>query len=275
MGELLLCDGILADIPFYIENVSLNIYSLEELCYYLEQNTFFLEPDFMSEDLCSWIETEAGNQDLARRLRTIRNANGSLQEFVSAILEETAFCSGERIQEIREELRETTDKTGYECQKLRADRWMKNQRYASAVAEYQSLLQERDIPPDFQGDVWHNLGTAYARLFFWEEAGECYRRAYELNQRSESLRAWLFVCRCMQDDEEFQRVVREHFLDEEAADALREELTRASRDEAVLACERELSELFFLKKCGKETEFEDGFSKMLEEWKNDYRRICR
>ena len=34
MGELILCSQQLAAMPYYIENVSLNVYSLDELCYY-------------------------------------------------------------------------------------------------------------------------------------------------------------------------------------------------------------------------------------------------
>ena len=33
MGELILCNNNLAAMPFFLENVSVNIYSLEELIY--------------------------------------------------------------------------------------------------------------------------------------------------------------------------------------------------------------------------------------------------
>ena len=38
MGKLLLCSHSLASVPYYIENMALNIYSLEEMCCYLKQN---------------------------------------------------------------------------------------------------------------------------------------------------------------------------------------------------------------------------------------------
>ena len=43
MGELLLCSEPIAAMPFYIENASLNVYSIEELCYYIKTNTYMLE----------------------------------------------------------------------------------------------------------------------------------------------------------------------------------------------------------------------------------------
>ena len=38
MGELLLCNGPIAAMPFYLEGVSINIYSIDELDYYIINN---------------------------------------------------------------------------------------------------------------------------------------------------------------------------------------------------------------------------------------------
>ena len=51
MGELILCSQQLAAMPYYIENVSLNVYSLDELCYYIKNNTCLLDADFMDDEL--------------------------------------------------------------------------------------------------------------------------------------------------------------------------------------------------------------------------------
>ena len=71
MGELILCSHSIAAMPYYIDSVSLNIYSLEELCYHMEEHLYLIEPDFMNEDLCSWIERELGDRKLASALRNV------------------------------------------------------------------------------------------------------------------------------------------------------------------------------------------------------------
>lgn len=48
MGELILCSHPIAAMPYYIDNISLNVYSLEELCYYIENHLYLIEADFMS-----------------------------------------------------------------------------------------------------------------------------------------------------------------------------------------------------------------------------------
>ena len=53
MGDLLLCNHAIAAMPYYIEAISLNIYSLEELCYVIEHHTFLLEEDFFEDSLQS------------------------------------------------------------------------------------------------------------------------------------------------------------------------------------------------------------------------------
>ena len=66
MGELILCSHPIAAMPYYIDNISLNVYSLEELCYYIENHLYLIEADFMSEELCLWIGQELDEKDLAR-----------------------------------------------------------------------------------------------------------------------------------------------------------------------------------------------------------------
>ena len=45
---------------------SWNVYSLEELCYYIENNTYLLEKDFMTEELCTWVGKEIKNEKLCK-----------------------------------------------------------------------------------------------------------------------------------------------------------------------------------------------------------------
>ena len=68
MGKLLLCSHELASVPYYIENIALNVYSLEEMCCYLKHNIDLVEPSFMDDELIAWIRTELKMPSLADRL---------------------------------------------------------------------------------------------------------------------------------------------------------------------------------------------------------------
>ena len=55
MGELLLCHETIAALPYYIEETGINIYSMEELSYYISGNVYLLDHSFMCESLCTWV----------------------------------------------------------------------------------------------------------------------------------------------------------------------------------------------------------------------------
>ena len=97
MGELLLCSQEIASVPYYIETISLNVYSLEELCYYLKHNIDLVEPELMDEELCRWIRTELKMEELAERLLTRMREGGSLSEFISSIVKECSYCTAEEV----------------------------------------------------------------------------------------------------------------------------------------------------------------------------------
>ena len=194
MGELLYCHEPIAALPYYVEGVGINIYSMEELCYYIAGNTYLLDTSFMNEELCTWIEKQMQVYKLAEQLREITRTDGKLSEYVQAILIYTGYHSMKEMQEIVLVIRQMEEKSDFECNKIRADRLMEKEKYLSSIYEYKRLLDSEDAKKEnafLVGSIWHNLGTAYARLFLFEEAIECYDRAYSLNQTEESLKECL------------------------------------------------------------------------------------
>lgn len=278
MGELLLCNEPIAAMPYYIDGVSVNIYSLEELCYYISQNTYLLERDFMNEELCTWLERELHLIRLADRLRELMNTNGRLSDFISAILKECGYCTRTEIQNIYSVIMEMEEKTDFECCKIRADRLMEKEKYLSSIYEYRRLLdseEAKEESAEVVGNIWHNLGTAYARMFLFEEAVQCYEEAYEHNRNEESLKERLMAYRCLHDENSFIRAAREHGMDETAMQALRNELSMESRGEETVAFEEQLEVIARLLDTGNRIQYQKAIDDIILRWKEDYRRICR
>ena len=234
MGELILCSQQLAAMPYYIENVSLNVYSLDELCYYIKNNTCLLDADFMDDELCDWVENEQHLPDIAQNLRNIKAGGGVLSEFTGCLMSACGYCTKEEQKQIRNTLQEMEHKSAFECGKIKADRFLENRKYISSIAEYRKLLQSCETEmPQMVGAVWHNLGTAYARLFLFEQAADCYARAYEKSSDKESLKECLMACRCNHDERAFERR-REYFkIAPEEAKKIADELSSCSRSDAI------------------------------------------
>lgn len=184
MGELLLCSQEIASVPYYIETTGWNIYSLEELCYYLLENVEWIEPGFMDEELCRWIKNELKMPGLSERLQKIIREGKSLAEFVVVLAEGCNYCTAEEIRHLQKSLQLFENKSEGECAKIRADRFLAQERYSICIQAYSRLLEQPEILEGSSllvGNIWHNLGTAYAGLFLFEQAAECYERAYRRN----------------------------------------------------------------------------------------------
>lgn len=278
MGELLFCHEPIASLPYYVEGVGLNIYSMEELCYYIAGNTYLLDSTFMNEELCIWVEKEMGLYKLAERLRDIMHTQGMLSDFVLAILEDTAYCNMKEMQEIILTIRQMEEKSDFECNKIRADQLMEKEKYLSAIYEYKRLLDAKESEEQnsiLLGNIWHNLGTAYARLFLFEEAAHCYDKAYKLNQSGESLRECLMCYRCMHDEDGFMKKALENHMDDMGMQEIRNELSLASRGEKTQAFEERLEEIALQNEEGNKSEAKAAINDIIFKWKEEYRRSCR
>ena len=189
MGELLLCSSELASVPYYVESGSLNVYSLEELCCYMQLNIDLIEPSFMDEELICWLKKELKLETLSSQLKKILSEGGSLTEFVTALVSACSYCTREELYVMQEKLQEFENKSETECQKIRADRFLEKGRYYMSQTAYQKLLESPEVSGLLEGNIYHNLGTAYARQFLFEEAAKCYKKAYEKNQNPASKQA--------------------------------------------------------------------------------------
>ena len=143
MGELLLCHETIAALPYYIEETGINIYSMEELSYYISGNVYLLDHSFMCESLCTWVEKQMHRVELAQKLRENIRTEGKLSDFVFAVLQDTAYCTMKEMQEIVFAVRQMEQKSDFECDKIRADQLMEKEKYLAAI--YKTRIELRQI----------------------------------------------------------------------------------------------------------------------------------
>ena len=205
MGQLLFCSHALAKKPYDIESASLNIYSLEEMSYYLIHNAEFVEMDFVGRTFCDWVRTEIKEEGLACKLEEALEQGVPSYEFARILLEETGYATEAEQQAAMEIFRQLEEKDELSRHKLRADRLLRREKYHCAMEEYRWILQNQteETQEAFLGDVSHNLGTAYANLFLFSQAADCYKTAYEKNTNPSSKKSELF-CLFLADKKEKQ-----------------------------------------------------------------------
>lgn len=199
MSRIWICQGKTAEIPFLVEKQNINLYSLEELCYYLYQNAEVIEEAFFEERLFQWLEKELEQKELADRVRTGVLQGKSGYWCMEVILWESGCYTKAEVKKIRETLLRVQQADPIERKKLLADRMLSGKKYKSAAREYQQLLLEM-TDGELKGRIWHNLGTAYAGQFLFARAAECYEKAYKLGHLEESSRQYLAARACAEGE---------------------------------------------------------------------------
>jgi len=82
MSGYILCQTKKAQRPYFIENISMNIYSIEELCYYLHHNLYLADHTVFNEELCNWLRDELELVHLAAKLKQNLERNVSVEEMI-------------------------------------------------------------------------------------------------------------------------------------------------------------------------------------------------
>lgn len=208
MGKVLLCMGKYAENPYFVEKAYANVYSIEELCYCLIQNADFIDRDIIDMRLIDWIETECGLKELSERLWELLKEECSAGSFVEAILKDTGYAPYEEITAVRKHLESESGQNVYEKKKARADCFTENKKYAVALRQYESLLEEvTEDRKELRAKIFHNRGVVLAGLFQYKNAAESFRQAAECDNAQESKIAYLAASRMWMEESEYLNFV--------------------------------------------------------------------
>lgn len=191
MGQLILCSGKPAAHPLYIEELDINLYTGEELSYYIYNNlVLIMGEDFINERLYRFIADDLGNTALATKLQ--RWARHSSQgELLMVILQDLHYYRNEELSRFQERVTKVANLSARERVRQKADNLFEKRRFYEAIALYDRLLPEngQDLKDrDFTGRIWHNRASALCGLFSFEQAVDSYVEAYQLLGDEEILR---------------------------------------------------------------------------------------
>lgn len=202
-----LCLPVRAEKPYYIESIRTGICSLEELCFYLYNNVCLIDESIINEELCDWIRDELGLTRLYRQLYEQLEKQTGVAFFVLPIFREAGYLSHTQLREFQEQLSRLEVQSEEMKQKLRGDYLVREQMYARAIMEYRRILKHRNpgkLGTQFYAAVMSNLGVAYAKLFRFRQAAECFRESYGMMRTKETLRKYISTLPLFLEEKEYQ-----------------------------------------------------------------------
>ena len=209
MGRVYMTVGRYASSPFTIKKACINVYCVEELCYYIRNNAFLIDDDFFSHELFSWLEEECALPDLAKGLRMKARQERTNEAVAGFLLESTCYCTREETEETKELLAANRNMPKKQKLKLRADFFLRNGRLSLAFHTYEDLLfclDDINDRPEL-AKVYHNMGVIYAKMFLYSEARHLFEKAYELDGRDEYIFAILAAYRMDLSDEAYLKKI--------------------------------------------------------------------
>lgn len=188
MGKIILCRGQRTDKPYVTPQTDIKLYSAEELCYYIYNNIYLIGQDLIDDNLIEFLQA-VGEGELAARVKKLKEAGASLAQMLVTILKSIDYYSVAEIEQLKEILNTLGKQSVCERLKARGDGYLNAKFYFAAISCYESIIKDykgKDLLAADYAKVYHNLGTAYARMFMYEKAVEYYDEAYRLGQHEES-----------------------------------------------------------------------------------------
>lgn len=258
MSGCRLCQIRLAKNPYYIESISTNIYSIEELCFYLQNNIYLIDQTLVNEKLCNWIRDELGLEGLYRRLSDQLERGGSIGDFILPIFKEISYLSHSEFRKMQEEISKIEIQPSDIRKKVKADYLVEYEMYMNAIQEYYQILKERNpgkLGVQFYASVLNNMAVAYAKMFLFEEAADCLWQSFQILQSKESYRRYLLLLPMYLGEEETKERLEELGEPQEKWEELKQEqkkIYEKAQDHALSERLKNLTPEEFFEEC-KET----------------------
>ncbi|MGN1164981.1 MAG: hypothetical protein ACI4S2_00960 [Lachnospiraceae bacterium] len=253
MGSLILCHKKRAKQAYEITRVHIRIYTIEELCYYVCNNLYLIDYTIMNRQLCEWLASELDMAELADKLGDELSKNCSEEQFVLTLLRGSDIYAQSEINKIQGVLESLQNQKEVEKTKYKADTLLESGEYSAAILVYQSIIHaewDDSVEKSFYGHIYGCLGSAYGRLFLYEEAALAYKEAYQICEETDLLKAYLYCCYKAYPEEEYVKMLSGNSLFLSMDSILKEQMKKVHRET--------------------DPQIEEG---QIENWKNEYRRI--
>lgn len=270
MEGFLICTGKRTNQPLFIYDTKINIFSVEELCYYIIENIDTLDKRLFDDRLVEFLK-RCERADLALRIEALTQSDAALEEFARAVFSYVNYCGSSETEHLCAKIKSYEGQPVEERLKAVGDALLRNKKYSLAGKQYRRLL-EMDVneymDDVFYGKIWHNLGVTYARMLYFKSAMDCFKKAYDIYPDDSIKTSMLKTLKIMGADEEYLQTGK----DMATFGALQEQLeldqnsiyTYLEEEGDVIVCEN-----FYQR--GQIGAYNESVRNLIDKWKKEYR----
>lgn len=276
MSKLILCSGKRTERPYVMPDTGHRVYSIEELCYYIYNNIYFIDETLISDSLIDWISTELNLADRAKKLELTIRQGADYKTLLAVILCSSDYYTEQEIKKLILTVDEIRTMPLAKRRFKKANSYLKRKLYAGALTEYERLLmsdEASDLSPKDYGDVLHNLAITKLYIYGPERAKETFLNAYERNRREESLRQYLYTLYLCNDKDIFEEKMIEYNVSEDQRNEIILKMEQVTREAMMSKKMKEINDLHSLKNKGRLIQFHDKCVQTMKSWIDEVRNM--
>ena len=273
MTNLILCNGKVASTPYNFQLTGDNVYTIEELCYYIYNNIYSITTSGFTKELASWIRDELSMEELAGKLEKLINDGNNLKDIAVTIMCSCDYYNEEQINQMIEVIDDVEGMSPIMRRKIKADNYLKYKYYSNAAKEYESILgseEAKELTPEQFGAIFHNIGIVRLHTSSFALAGESFKEAYLRNNDINSLKSYLFTLKMDGREEDYEYQLMNYSVSAEDAKSIANEYLLMN-EEAKMS--EEFSKIIRLERMmydGKLSQFNEEVDQLIEGLKADY-----
>lgn len=212
--------------PYYIAEINKNIYSIEELSYYLYNYLYLIDEAFFSNALIEYIDEVLEQKAIAQGIRQALKNRASLSEMISYVVKTSGYYNDRELMKFQKQVELLSSKSNTERMKSKADILMNSKKYNLAMSYYKKILAKgikNELPREFYGSIYNNIGVILAKTFNFKEAVTYFKNAYiympERFVLKEIIAADIILGNRKQTDRDMEKYnINESFYEETLAD---------------------------------------------------------
>lgn len=273
MGKVILCSARQAVVPYTFMNTKVEVYSYEELCFYIYNNIALLNPEQFQGKLVQWLKSELGMEGLAVTVMEKLASQDTFTNILAAILSAGEYYSEKEVQAFVEKQNLLALLPEEEKEKLRADSFLMYKRMLKAISLYDDILRrEAEIKEqNFLGNVYHNKGTALAKNMELTKAKLCFLEAYQRNKKRASLEAYVILRLLEAPRETVEEEARTFGMEEADFVRIADNLEDATEDAESTVAYVRYQKAVYNKEHGDYEAFNQRVDMLLNQWKEEFR----
>ena len=275
MGKLIQCSSPLALTPYHFRLTDTNVYSMEEVCYYIWHNIYMIQEEVFDREFVMWIEKELHMEETSHKLACLIQDHKNLKDIVVTICCSCDYYDEEEINALIRLMDEIEQMPAYARKKHKGDTYLACHSYEKALEEYEKVFESDEIlhaEKEAYGSIFHNMGVAYSNLAEFRKAAEYFLKAYEQNKKDASLAQGLFALLLSKDVEGYKKALVDFDVSPEKQLQWEKEYTQVISQSSQCREALKIEKLRNVMKSGNVAEYYDKVHKYVLDWKNEYRK---